>query len=202
MNMKKLIFTLFVATICSSAFAQNYSVPAVSPRQKVEHQFSISNVSVDYSRPAVNGRKVFGDLVPFGDVWRAGANSSTKITFGQNVKFGSESIAAGTYSMFIVPQAKEWRIILNKDIQSWGAYSYNETLNVLDITVPTEKLKSKIEYLEMVFMPTTDGKLNLAIAWDFTKVIIPIAEENPEVIAKMINKLKEVKQIEREANKK
>nr|WP_317630718.1 DUF2911 domain-containing protein [uncultured Flavobacterium sp.] len=200
--MKKLIFTLFVATICSSAFAQNYSVPAVSPRQKVEHQFSISNVSVDYSRPAVNGRKVFGDLVPFGDVWRAGANSSTKITFGQNVKFGSESIAAGTYSMFIVPQAKEWRIILNKDIQSWGAYSYNETLNVLDITVPTEKLKSKIEYLEMVFMPTTDGKLNLAIAWDFTKVIIPIAEENPEVIAKMINKLKEVKQIEREANKK
>lgn len=202
MNMKKLIFTLFVATICSSAFAQNYSVPAVSPRQKVEHQFSISNVSVDYSRPAVNGRKVFGDLVPFGDVWRAGANSSTKITFGQNVKFGSESIAAGTYSMFIVPQAKEWRIILNKDTQSWGAYSYNETLNVLDITVPTEKLKSKIEYLEMVFMPTTDGKLNLAIAWDFTKVIIPIAEENPEVIAKMINKLKEVKQIEREANKK
>ena len=202
MYMKKLIFTLFVATICSSAFAQNYSVPAVSPRQKVEHQFSISNVSVDYSRPAVNGRKVFGDLVPFGDVWRAGANSSTKITFGQNVKFGSESIAAGTYSMFIVPQAKEWRIILNKDIQSWGAYSYNETLNVLDITVPTEKLKSKIEYLEMVFMPTTDGKLNLAIAWDFTKVIIPIAEENPEVIAKMINKLKEVKQIEREANKK
>ena len=202
MNMKKLIFTLFVATICSSAFAQNYSVPAVSPRQKVEHQFSISNVSVDYSRPAVNGRKVFGDLVPFGDVWRAGANSSTKITFGQNVKFGSESIAAGTYSMFIVPQAKEWRIILNKDIQRWGAYSYNETLNVLDITVPTEKLKSKIEYLEMVFMPTTDGKLNLAIAWDFTKVIIPIAEENPEVIAKMINKLKEVKQIEREANKK
>ena len=104
--------------------------------------------------------------------------------------------------MFIVPQAKEWRIILNKDTQSWGAYSYNETLNVLDITVPTEKLKSKIEYLEMVFMPTTDGKLNLAIAWDFTKVIIPIAEENPEVIAKMINKLKEVKQIEREANKK
>ena len=78
-------------------FAQQYNIPAVSPRQVVEQQFSIAKISIDYGRPAVKGRVIFGDLVPFGEVWRAGANEATKITFGQEVLFGGQKAVSYTH---------------------------------------------------------------------------------------------------------
>ena len=199
--MKKIFFSLLLG-VSLTAFAQDYSVPAVSPRQKIEQQFSISKVSVDYGRPAVKGRKVFGDLVPFGKVWRAGANSSTKITFGQNVTFGGKEVAAGTYGLFIVPEANSWKVILNKDSQAWGAYTFDEKLNVLDITVPVQKLNSKKEFFEIILDPVDDNTLNLLMSWDTTVVEVPIKVAKPEVVKKMVDQLQEVKKIEREGNRK
>lgn len=198
--MKKIFLTL-VLGISLNAFAQTYNVPAASPHQKIEQQFSVSSVALDYSRPAVKGRKIFGELVPFGKVWRAGANGATKITFGQKVNFGGKIIAAGTYAVYIVPQEKTWKIILNKDANAWGAYTYDEKQDVLDITVNVEK-NSKVEYFEMTIQPIDDNTLNLNMAWDTTKVTVPVKVENQDSINKMTEKLKEVKQIEREANKK
>jgi len=139
---KKILFALCISASALS-IAQEYTVPAASPRQRVEQQFSMSKIIIDYGRPGVNGRKIFGELVPYGQVWRAGANSSTKITFGQSVNFGGKTVPAGTYGLFIVPTEKEWKVILNKDFQQWGAYTYDPSQDVVDVTIPVNKLTDK-----------------------------------------------------------
>lgn len=195
--MKKILLVLGFG-LAVSLTAQDYSVPAASPRKKIEQQFSISKIILDYGRPAVKGRAVFGDLVPYGKVWRAGANSSSKITFGQPVTFGGKEVAAGTYGLYIIPQANEWKVILNKDSQSWGAFSFDEKLNVVDVTVPVQKLSTKQEWFTMDLKPISDTQLNLDIEWDMNKVAVPIQVAKADKVTRMIEKLNEVKKIERE----
>ena len=198
--MKKLLLTTFLA-FSVAAYSQ-FTLPAASPRQKVEQQFSMSKITVDYGRPGVKGRKIFGDLVPFGKVWRVGANSSTKITFEQSVNFGGKTVSAGTYGLFVIPTEKEWKVILNKDSQQWGAYTFDEKLNVVDVTVPVQKLAEKQEWFEIELNPVDDNAVNLVMKWDFTKVELPLKIGKPETVSKIVEKLKEIKQIERDAAKK
>lgn len=195
--MKKLLFTALLA-ISVSAYSQ-FTIPAASPRQKVEQQFSMSKITVDYGRPGVKGRKIFGELVPFGKVWRAGANSSTKLTFEQSVTFGGKTVPAGTYGLFVIPTEKEWKIILNKDAQQWGAYEYDEKLNVIDIAVPVQKLSEKQEWFAIELNPVDDSSLDLVMKWDLTKVTVPLKTAKPETVTKIVEKLKEIKQIEKDA---
>ena len=197
--MKKLLLTTFLA-FSVAAYSQ-FTLPAASPRQKVEQQFSMSKITVDYGRPGVKGRKIFGDLVPFGKVWRVGANSSTKITFEQSVNFGGKSVSAGTYGLFVIPTEKEWKVILNKDSQQWGAYTFDEKLNVVDVTVPIQKLAEKQEWFVIELNPVDDNSVNLVMKWDFTKVELPLKTGKPETVSKIVEKLKEIKQIERDAAK-
>lgn len=195
--MKKLLFTALLA-ISVSAYSQ-FTIPAASPRQKVEQQFSMSKITVDYGRPGVKGRKIFGELVPFGKVWRAGANSSTKLTFEQSVTFGGKTVPAGTYGLFVIPTEKEWKIILNKDAQQWGAYEYDEKLNVTDIAVPVQKLSEKQEWFAIELNPVDDSSLDLVMKWDVTKVTVPLKTAKPDTVTKIVEKLKEIKQIEKDA---
>ena len=195
--MKKLFLTTFLA-LSVAAYSQ-FTLPAASPRQKVEQQFSMSKITVDYGRPGVKGRKIFGDLVPFGKVWRVGANSSTKITFEQSVNFGGKTVSAGTYGLFVIPTEKEWKVILNKDSQQWGAYTFDEKLNVVDVTLPVQKLAEKQEWFEIELNPVDDNAVNLVMKWDFTKVELPLKIGKPETVSKIVEKLKEIKQIERDA---
>ncbi len=197
--MKRLLITALLA-ISVSAYSQ-FTLPAASPRQKVEQQFSMSKITVDYSRPRVKGRKIFGDLVPFGKVWRAGANSSTKITFEQSVNFGGKTVSAGTYGLFVIPTEKEWKVILNKDSQQWGAYTFDEKQNVVDVTIPVQKLAEKQEWFVIELNPVDDNSVNLVMKWDFTKVELPLKTGKPETVSKIVEKLKEIKQIERDAAK-
>lgn len=198
--MKKLLVTAFLISSLS-AYSQ-LSLPAASPRQKIEQQFSTSKITIDYGRPGVKGRKVFGELVPYGKVWRAGANSSTKITFDQAVNFGGKTVPAGTYGLFVLPTEKEWKLILNKDSQQWGAFAYDEKLNVAEVTAPIQKLSEKAEWFEINLTPVDDFSTHLIIKWDDVKVQVPIKVANTETTTKIIDKLKEIRQIEREANKK
>lgn len=198
--MKKIILVAFLVA-SAGLFSQDYSVPAASPRQKVEQQFSLSKISVDYGRPAVKGRKIFGDLVPFGKVWRAGANSSSKITFGQAVNFGGKEIEAGTYGLFITPQANQWKIILNKDSQQWGAYAFDEKQNVAEITVSVQKLNSLTEWFTIELNPVNENQLDLVMKWENSQAVVPVKVAKTETVTKMIEALKEVKKIERESAK-
>ncbi|MCW4452520.1 DUF2911 domain-containing protein [Kaistella sp. BT6-1-3] len=195
--MKKLLIAAFISSTFF-AYAQ-HTLPAASPRQTVEQQFSTTKISVDYGRPGVKGRKIFGDLVPYNKVWRAGANGATKITFGQAVNFGGKTVPAGSYGLFVIPAEKEWKVILNKDALQWGAYAYDEKLNVTDITVPVQKLSEKQEWFGIELNPVDDNAMDMVVKWDQTKVTVPVKAANPETVTKVVEKLKEIRQIERDA---
>ena len=194
--MKRLLITALFA-ISVSAYSQ-WTLPAASPRQTVEQQFSMSKITVDYGRPGVKGRKIFGDLVPYGKVWRAGANSSTKIEFKQSINFGGTIVPAGKYGLYILPTEKEWKIILNGDSQSWGT-DYDASKDLYAVTVPVQKLAEKQEFFEIALNPLDENSVDLVFKWDNVKTVVPLKTGKPETVNKIVERLKEIKQIERDA---
>ncbi len=134
-------------------------------------------VRVTYSRPAKKDREVFGTkIVPYGEVWRLGANESTEIKFYQDVTIQGKKVKAGTYSLFAIPTATEWTIILNKDLDFWGAYSYNKDNDVLRVSVPTKKTDEMIENFSIQCLKgSNDKETIMKMAWDTTLVEVPIS---------------------------
>jgi hypothetical protein len=130
-------------------------------------------IKVTYARPAKKGREVFGTLEKFGSVYRLGANESTEIKFFKPVVIGGKSIPAGSYGLFAIPNKDNWTIIINKDTDHWGAYTYDESKDVARVQVPVKPLDTVVENLAMVFTGSaSDAVLN--IAWDQTSVALPI----------------------------
>ncbi|MEO5979165.1 MAG: DUF2911 domain-containing protein [Chryseolinea sp.] len=123
-------------------------------------------IRVSYSRPSKSGREIFGKLVPYGKVWRMGANEAAEIKFYQDVDFGGKKVAAGTYSLFGIPGEKEWTIILSNDLDYWGAYSYNEKNDVLRVTAPVIALSDALENFSIVFDKKGAGKGTMKLGWD------------------------------------
>ena len=134
MLLKKLktITAVVMFTASSSILsAQALKVPAPSPLQTVKQAFALSDITIEYSRPGVKGRVIYGDVVPFGKVWRTGANATTKITFGEDVKVEGNAVAAGTYGIYTVPNKDVWEIMLYKDLTLGGNVSEYKTENEL-----------------------------------------------------------------------
>lgn len=130
-------------------------------------------VRVLYSRPAKNGREVFGKLVPYGKVWRTGANENTEIKFYKDVTIQGKKVKAGTYSLFSIPGETEWTIILNKDLDYWGAYQYKQENDVLRVNVASKKSEAPIENFAIQFPKGTEAVMRLG--WDDTVVEVPMS---------------------------
>ena len=132
---------------------------------------------VTYSRPAKNGREVFGKLVPYGKVWRVGANEATEVKFFTDATIQGKTIKAGVYSLYAIPNETEWTLIFNSDLDQWGAYSYKPELDVVRLTAPVRKPEEPLENLSIQFKKASD-KVNEAvmmIAWDTTLIDVPIS---------------------------
>jgi hypothetical protein len=129
-------------------------------------------VRVLYSRPAKNGREVFGTLVPYGKVWRTGANENTEIKFYQDATIQGKKIKAGTYSLFSIPGETEWTLILNSDLDNWGAFKYKQENDVARFTVTPKKLETPLESFAIQFPKGSDAILRMG--WDTTVVELPI----------------------------
>jgi Protein of unknown function (DUF2911) len=132
-------------------------------------------VRVIYGRPAKKGREVFGKLIPFNEIWRAGANEATEIRFYKDATFQGKTVKAGTYSLFIIPTATEWTLILNTDLDQWGAYSYNVVNDILRVNVPVKKSESVIENFSIQLTKRNDNEAMLKFGWDTTLVEVPIS---------------------------
>ncbi|NEU66818.1 DUF2911 domain-containing protein [Spirosoma agri] len=132
-------------------------------------------VRVTYTRPAKNDRDVFGKLVPYGKVWRMGANEAPEIKFYQNVTIGGKKIPAGNYALLAIPNEKEWTIIFSSDLDQWGAYSYNEALDVARVNVPVQKADNVIENFSIQFVKKDPKNATMNIGWDTTIVAVPIS---------------------------
>ncbi len=132
-------------------------------------------VRVTYSRPAKKDREIFGKLIPYNQVWRAGANESTEIKFYQDVTIQGKKVKAGTYSLFTIPNASEWTIIINSDLDFWGAYSYNQANDVLRANVPVKKSEAVIENFSIQLTRENDKEAVLRLVWDTTLIELPIS---------------------------
>lgn len=141
--------------------------PADIASQPSTYKISEKNIRVVYSRPQLKGRLI-KDLAPAGKVWRTGANEAAEITFYTDTKFGGKSVKAGTYSLFSVPGDKEWTIILNKNLNQWGAYSYEKDADVLRVTGKVSKNKESLEAFSITFTDT-----DMVMGWGTTLVSVP-----------------------------
>ncbi len=129
-------------------------------------------MKVVYSRPQKKGRDIFGDLISYGEVWRAGANESTEITFFEDVVLGDTKVKAGRYTLYTVPGEEEWQVMINSDLDGWGAYAYDADKNVASITVPAMETDDTVEAFTIMFEEVEDGA-HLIMAWDDTMIRVP-----------------------------
>ena len=130
-------------------------------------------VRILYSRPQRQGRKVFGELVEYGKVWRLGANEATEIEFYKDVKIGGKKVSKGRYTLYAIASENVWTMILNKDTDTWGAFKYDSKKDVLRTDVVAQKTDEVVESMSMFFEKSASG-ISLIIAWEQVKVALPI----------------------------
>lgn len=179
---------LFVASIATTAFGQGLKLPALSPTAKITQSFSTSEITIDYSRPSMRGRKVFGGLVAFGEVWRTGANGATRVTFGEDVMLGGKEIKSGTYALYTIPGATEWEIILNKGVGNWGTGGYTTDDDVARFKVKPTQFNNAAETFTITIDDITFNTCDITLKWENTKVVIPVKANNAERISNDIVK--------------
>jgi hypothetical protein len=190
--MKKTIKFLSVVLIASAvlsftAGAQQLKVPAPSPSQTLKQAFGLSDITIEYSRPGVKKRVIFGDVVPFGKTWRTGANASTKITFGEDVKLEGNAVIAGTYAIYTVPNKDSWDIMLYKDLTLAGNVAdYKPENEVLRFKVKPTTLASKIETFTINVADVTSNTANIELLWEQTRVAFNVTADIDAKIMKNI----------------
>lgn len=184
--MKKLLIAAVAACSFIIADAQ-LKTPAPSPTQTVKQDFGLSSVELSYSRPGVKGRKIFGDIVPFGTVWRTGANSATTITFGDEVTIGGTKVPAGKYGLLTIPDKKSWTIIISKQTDVTGPGAYKPDMDVIRVTSDVNTTKAAIESFTIQFANIKPTSCELYIMWDKSVVVLPIATEIDGKIMANIN---------------
>ena len=170
--MKKII--ILSAVFCYSYITAQIKTPQPSPTATIVQKIGISNVTIDYSRPGVKKREIFGGLVPFNKMWRTGANKATKITFEENCIFGGSKVRKGSYSLFTIPGEEEWTVLLNKETELWGTGDYNEENEVLRIVVEPKETKDFTESFTIDFNNFKSFSAILSIKWANTLVNIEI----------------------------
>jgi hypothetical protein len=172
--MRYLFTMIFLAAGFTGAFCQEALKPRSSPLALATARSKATYVKITYSQPHKRNREIFGNLVPFGQVWRLGANETTEITTTKDITINSILLKAGTYSLFAIPEKDKWTIIINADVGLWGSYNYNTKQDVFRFTVPVQSTGDVIfEPFTILFDQKTDTA-DLLIMWDKTKVSIPI----------------------------
>jgi tetratricopeptide (TPR) repeat protein len=171
--MKKLLSILGISFLSLAANAQ-VKMPVLSPVQTIKQDFGIGSIEIKYSRPSVRGRKIFGDLLPYGQLWRTGANAATTIKFTEPVEINGTKIDTGTFALYTIPGEKTWEVIINKGTSNWGTDGYKETEDIARFKVETSRLKSPVETFTINFTDITPQSCNLQLMWEKTALNLGI----------------------------
>lgn len=165
---------------CSTAFAQQLQLPAKSPGAKLTQTVGLTDITIEYSSPAVHGRKVWGALVPYNEVWRTGANAATKLTFSKDVEVDGKPVPAGSYAFFAIPTAKDWTLILNKVADQGGSFGYKQDSDLLRVTVKpaASPMRERLSYQVTNF---TDDTASIDLEWEKVKVSLPVKLKTKEL---------------------
>ncbi|ASZ12808.1 DUF2911 domain-containing protein [Chitinophaga pendula] len=155
-----------------TSVAQGLKTPAPSPAQTIKQDFALSSVEVSYSRPAIKGRTVMGDLVPYGKVWRTGANNATTITFGEDVIFGGTPVKAGKYGLLTIPGQREWTVILSKSLDVTSPSAYKQENDVVRVKVAPVEMPFAVESFMINFDEISADKMTMMLLWD--RILVPV----------------------------
>ncbi len=185
--MKKSLLSIALTLFAFAGYSQ-IQMPAPSPTATVQQKVGLTDISVVYSRPGVKGRTVFGDMIPYGKVWRTGANASTKITFSDNVKLGGKDVPAGEYALYSIPNQNEWTIIIHKNTKLWGAGGYDAKDDLVRFTAKAEAMPMSVESMVIDFGNFKNTSGEMYIIWDKVAVTIPI---EVEIESKVMAQIKE-----------
>ena len=169
-----------IALLAMPLFAVAQDLPAPSPKATLQQRIGLTDVTVEYSRPSAKGRKVFGDLVPYGEVWRTGANKATSITIKGDVLLNDQPLPAGSYSLFTIPhEGGAWEVIINKNTELWGAYDRKEEEDVLRVKVPAKECATT-ETFTMEFANLAQDVADLVIRWENQEASLRISADATE----------------------
>ncbi|WZL89496.1 DUF2911 domain-containing protein [Salinimicrobium sp. 3283s] len=171
--MKKITLFLFVGLISSFVNAQ-IQVPQPSPSAKIEQEVGLTNVTVEYSRPGMRGRTIFGDLVPYGEKWRTGANNNTKISFDTNVVIDGKELKAGTYAIYSIPKGNEWEMLFYEDSNNWGLpQDWQDSKVALRATAPVQEMPITMQTFTILIDELQNDSAVLNFIWENTIATLP-----------------------------
>lgn len=193
--MKKTLLTTAMIAIAVAVGWQpaeaQVKLPPASSSQTITQGLGISTVTLKYSRPNMNGRDIFGDLVPYGEVWRTGANNLPLLTFDGAVTIAGTQVEAGTYGLLTIPGRDKWTVIFSKNSEQWGAYSYNQEEDVLRFDVEPEQLSKPVETFTISFSDVQPQRAQLNIVWDKTKVSFDlVVDQDADIMASIDEAMK------------
>lgn len=189
--MRKIFLTICILSVLGSTslIAQQIQMPQASPAAQISQKVGLTDVTVQYSRPSTKGRKIFGELVPYGLVWRTGANSATTLDFSTDVQIQGNKIPKGKYALYTIPGKSEWTVVISKNTDLWGAIGYSSEDDVVRFKVSSSKLKKDYETFEISFNNMTDNSADLSLKWENTQVDFKIATEVDPIVMKQIQEL-------------
>jgi len=170
----------FIFILSLNSFSQQLKTPRPSPDATVKQYVGVTEITIDYSSPGVKGRKIWGELVPFGEIWRTGANEATTITFSDIVKVNGNELPAGTYGLHTIPGENEWEFIFSKDTKVDGSSNFNKDNEVLRIKAKPEE-HHFMERLTFLFTDVTDNSASVNLLWDKLKVSFNIETNTQEL---------------------
>lgn len=185
--MKKIFFVLVIASVFQSTSFAQLRTPAPSPTQTVKQDFALSSIELSYSRPGMKGRKVYGDLVPFGNVWRTGANQATTLTFGEDVTIGGTKVPAGKYGLLSIPDKSSWTLIITKQTDVTSPSAYKKESDVVRVAAKTSAVANKVETFTIQFANMKSNSCELQILWENTMVSLPISADVDGKVMAQIN---------------
>jgi hypothetical protein len=186
--MRKLVITVAALFTIWIGNAQ-LKVPAPSPTQTIKQDFGLSSIELNYSRPGMKGRKIMGDLVPFGKVWRTGANSATTISFADDVIIEGKTVKAGKYGLLTIPDKRNWTVIITKQLDVTSPAAYKPDQDVVRATVKTIDLDDNVESFTMQFANVKPTSTELHMMWEKTAVALPISTDVETKVMAQIDQL-------------
>jgi hypothetical protein len=190
--LKKLLACSSLCLLLVAADAQQVRTPAPSPTQTIKQDFGLGSIELSYSRPSMKGRKIFGDLVPYGNVWRTGANQATTLTFTDSVAIGGTKIAPGKYGLLSIPNKDEWTLIITKQLNVTSPSDYKEESDVVRVKVKPVSMKEDMETFTMQFANIKPNSTELRMIWENTGVKLDITTEyDAKVMADIARAMKD-----------
>lgn len=188
--MKHILFSVLLMLLFVETSQAQISTPMASPLSKLEQKVGITDITIEYSRPSVNGRVIFGDLIPFGEVWRTGANVNTKFTVNDDVKINGNTLKKGTYALYTVPSKESWDVIFYLKSDNWGTpKTWDATQEALRINVPVKKSMIFIESFTISIGNLKNDEALLSLAWENTEILLKVEVPTTEKVEKSIKQV-------------